>query len=132
MTGVYRSLEEVFEGSLKLEEQLIDVKPGANLGPLVSEASANAASAEEAWKLLPVTVAALAHALTDSTRTTADGKIAYLRITSQEKRDFLSEIALSFNPDVAAGKSAGFQPAAASAGLLAYFLHQPWRGSEQR
>jgi hypothetical protein len=55
-----------------------------------------AAIADEAWKLLPVAADALSHALVHAQRTTFDGKVGYLVITNEERRQLLKGVEQRF------------------------------------
>ena len=110
----------------------MDVKPPQPLGPILSEAEQVPAGAEEAWKLLPFAVAAVAHALVDAKRTTPNGRVGYLAITTGEKAYLLTSIQLQFGERVSSGKVAGLFPPDGAAALFASFLQQPWRGSDSK
>lgn len=131
MHTIYGVLIECYEGDLRVQERLIDFKPSMQLGPLVNEASASAARADEVWRILPLTVGVLGHALVDMTRTSSDGRRTHLVLTSNQRASFLKDIERLFGPDAAAGNVAGLHAAKASAGLLAHFLRQPWQSSDQ-
>ena len=88
----------------------MDAKPPQPLGPILSEASKYSASAEKAWKLLPVAVAAVAHALVDEERTTLEGRVGYLATITEEKAYLLTSIQLQFGERASSGKAAGLFP----------------------
>lgn len=131
---IYAVLVTAFEGGLRLQASLVDMKPGDPLGPILSEASKYTALAEQAWKDLPVAATAgLTYALVDTDRTTADGRVGFLLITERERADLLKTIEVLFGERVASGKhAAGLFAPEGSASLLARFLRQPWRTSDQK
>jgi hypothetical protein len=128
----YSQLIQAFEGSLRVQEKLVDMKPNDPMGPIVSEASIHTAAAEDAWKALPIAAGAgLSHALVDLGRRTADGRLAYLVVTKSERAALLSSIELLFGKQAASGKVAGLHPPEGTAGLIASFLLDDWRCSDE-
>ncbi len=132
VVAIFHSLSSAFTQSLRLEEKLVDLRPGEPLGPVVSEASKSTAAAEEAWRKLPIATASLAHALVDVNRTTAEGKVAYLLITESERALLLKEIELLFGERVMTGQIAGLYAPDGSAALLVQFLKQGWRTADAK
>lgn len=131
--ATYALLVDAFEGSLRVQESMVDMKPGQPLGSIVTESSKHTAQAEEAWKTLPIaSSAALSHALVDTERTTAEGKLGFLLLRERERASLLEHIKLQFGDEVAAGKGAGRHYSEASAALLADFLQKPWRASDSK
>jgi hypothetical protein len=128
---IYAMLTEAFEGGLRAQEKLVDMKPGQSPGSSLREASKFTAMAEEGWAKLPIAAAGLSHVLVDRDRTTAEGKLGFLVITDRERADLIGQIDLLFGAKVAAGDGVGQSYPDASAALLARFLRQPWRGSNQ-
>lgn len=86
-----------------MQEKLVDLKASQPMGSLIGEASKHAALAEEAWEALPVAVAAVADALVDTERTTPQGNLGYLRITSEQRTGLLSQVKDLFGEEVASG-----------------------------
>ena len=128
---VYDLLSEAFEGSIEIDEKLADDPNGRTIAPLFTDASSCAIAADRAWRLLPIAIAVLSDAMVDPGRTSSDGNVAYLTLTSEEAANLIKQIEVFFGPDAAAGRVAGLHPTAGSAGLLVSFLREPWRGSEK-
>ena len=128
---VYDLLLDAFEGSIEIDERLADEPTGGTIAPLFTDAGSCAIAADRAWRLLPIAMAVLSDALVDPARTSSDGHVSYLTLTSEEAADLIKQIEVFFGPDAAAGRIAGLHPTAGSAGRLVSFLREPWRGSEK-
>ena len=129
---IYTKLIAIFEEGLKLDERMADVKPGDKMGPLISEASKHSNDADETWRTLSAAAATLAQLLVDDERLEPNGGARFLIVSSQERAALLAEIKGKFGAEVAGGKIVGLHASEGSAGMLAYFLLQPWKSSDQR
>ena len=93
--------------------------------------SEHAASSEELWRMFPVAIAGVTHALVDRT-TSRDGKLSHLRITKAELAQLNNRLIAAFGAQVSNGPKAGQFPIEASAALLCSFLNQGWKASDSQ
>jgi hypothetical protein len=129
---IYTKLIAIFEEGLKLDERMADVKPGDKMGAFISELSNHGNEAEETWRTLAAAAATLAQLLVDDDRKEADGGARFLIVSTKERGALLEEISQKFGSEVAGGKIVGLHASEGSAGMLAYFLLQPWKSSDQK
>lgn len=93
--------------------------------------SEHAASNEELWRMFPVAIAGVTHALVDS-KATRDGKLYRLRITRSELERLQNKLRDVFGTQITGGPKAGQFPLEASAALLYSFLSQGWTPSDSQ
>lgn len=122
----YQALISALHESIRTQEKLVSVSSEQELGALMNETSRWAAAAEESWKLLAFAAGAVAHALVDNTRTTRDGKLAYLAITAEQRAGLLKELEAHFGESAKKGMVAGQYATEAAPALLWQFLNEPW------
>jgi hypothetical protein len=125
---VFLALEGAWRRSISLDERLLHAKTHDDLIASVSDASKIAADAEEAWRALPLGVAALTHSLLDSNRTMG-GKIRYLQITSAERAELIASTQTTLPKSLLKGDQ---HPADASARIFREWLSKGWKTSDER
>ena len=86
---------------------------------------------EDSWRQLVKVTAFSTYSLVDRNRL-IDGKMAYLRINSKERKMLIKNIENSFGDEVKGGIKTGQFPIVASASLLWGFLHKDWKSSDEK
>lgn len=129
LSTIYRALAEKLLSGVVIWEKFAKTRTAEDIAALVPETGKNAAEIQEAWRLLPVGVAGVSHALVDSERLT-DGKISHLRLTRSERARLNDEIKALF-PTVKPQDKGG-QVVDVSVNLFRGFLNQPWRSSDDK
>jgi hypothetical protein len=127
LTTVYQAVAERLLAGVVIWEKFAKTKTTDDIAALVPELGKHGAEIQEAWRLLPVGVAGVTHALIDSDRLT-DGKISYLRLTRAERARLIDEIKAMF-PKVKPEEKGG-QIVDVSVNLFRGFLNQPWKSSD--
>jgi hypothetical protein len=86
-----RNLYNQLVASVAIWEKFAAAENETAIRKLVPESAKNLAAIDEAWRTLPVGLAAVTHALVDGERT-VDGRLAYLRLTRAEVSTVSKEI----------------------------------------
>ena len=110
-----------------LLRKLAEATSPADLTSLPAEIAIHAGKVDELWRQLPLFAVLLGHVLTDDTRL-IDGRLAYLRLTSQQRETLKQRLRKAF-PDVAVTKG-GFA-LEVSASLLYRFLDSGFRAADE-
>jgi hypothetical protein len=127
----YHALIVALNASIRTEEQLMSVSSEQELGVLLNEASKWAAQADESWKALVYASAGVAHVLADKTRSTKDGKLAYLTITTEQRAKLLQQLESHFGESIKQGMQAGQHATEAAPAALWEWLSRPgWRPAD--
>ncbi len=126
LSDVYGGLGDRLNAGLVVYEQMAKVKDQDGLAALLPETSKLAADVDEAWRLIPVAVAGVAHVLVDQDRTIY-GKVGYLRISRKERAELLQTIKTLF-PGLKEGEGHAVD---VSASLFRQFLLGGWKGSDE-
>ncbi len=121
-----KSLIAFIEESLNEPELALSKK-----GTWTRKLSEHAAESEELWRLLPVAIAGVTHALVDK-ESTRDNKLYRLRITKSELKQLGNKLTDAFGEKIKEGPKAGQFPLEASATMLYKFLNQGWKPSDSR
>ncbi len=129
LSTVYEAVSERLLSGVTIWEKLAKTKTADDIAALVPESAKQAAEVQDAWRLLPVGVAGVTHALVDSQRLT-DGKLSHLRLTRAERAKLIKEIGVLF-PRVKASEKGG-QVVDVCVNLFRGFLNQGWIASDER
>jgi hypothetical protein len=117
---------------ISLIEQMMNSKePISQHGTFSKNFSEIMAENEDSWRQLVKVTAFSTYSLVDRNRL-IDGKMAYLRINSNERKMLIKNIENSFGDEVKNGMKAGQFPIVASASLLYGFLNKDWKSSDVR
>jgi hypothetical protein len=127
LSGIYGTLAARLLKGLSVWEKLAKAESVEDIAALIPESSKNAADLQDAWRLLPLGVAAVTDALVDSTRL-VDGRVSYLRLTRAERARLNLEIQERF-PNVRP-RDKGGQVVDGSIILFRGFLNGVWRFSD--
>lgn len=84
MQGICETLAATLLADVGIWEKLARAKSADDISALVPESAKSASDMNEAWRLLPLGVAAITHALVDADRPT-NGKLSHLRLTRAER-----------------------------------------------
>lgn len=129
LKGIYQTVADRLLAGVVMWEKFAKTKTTDDIAALVPESSKNASEVQEAWRLLPLGVAGVTHALVDSGRLT-DGKLSYLRLTRAERTRLSADIKALF-PNVRPEQKGG-QIVDVSVNLFRAFLNSGWKSSDDR
>lgn len=126
----------VIENNEKLLSQIEDLLNNMNelsskQGTFLRALSENLAMNEELWRSLFQLTTYATYTLIDGNRT-KDGKIAYLTITSQERKKLLKQLEQTWGDKVKKGLKAGQLPIEGSASILWKVLNDKWKSSDEK
>jgi len=127
--GAYATIAARLLKRTSIWENLAKAKSVDDIAALVPESSKSAEDIQEAWRLLPLAVSAVADALVDSTRL-LDGKVAYLRLTHAERATLNLDIQKRF-PNIRPGDKSR-HAVDVSVNLFRAFLNSVWRSSDDK
>lgn len=129
LKGIYGTLAERLLAGVSIWGKFAKAKTADDIAALVPESGKSGAEIQEAWRLLPLGVAAVTHALVDSARL-SDGKLSYLRLTREERAKLNTEIKTLF-PNVRPEEKGG-QVVDVSVNLFRAFLNGGWKSSDDK
>jgi hypothetical protein len=124
----FGALEAAWRRSISLDERVLRARTREDLAGLVSEASKVASDADEAWRMLPLGVAALAHSLVDNNRKVG-GNVGYIQITSAQRAALIASTKSTLPKSLRSGNQHAVD---ASARMFREFLSNGWKTSDER
>lgn len=122
-------LSDALMASVALWDKFALAKTADEIRALVPEGGKVVSDVDEAWRLLPLGMVGVTHALVDDTRVT-NGKVSHLRVTRSERAKLAQEIANLF-PTAKPGAK-GLHAVESSVKLFGEFLNGGWKSSDDK